>query len=260
MERTKRTAHIQQTGGQILVTSPYDADFVSELKSGLKSRRWDSEKKCWIVDIKERQKLIEIASSFYQVVEDKQPTETPMSSSNLNTEPIEAPSGIKIDSVLRPGMKLEIWTDGACAVNPGPGGFGIVFEYQGQKWEKAGGFRLTTNNRMEIMGALVALEILPEKCKAIIYTDSQYLFNSIMKGWAKKWRSKSWKKKGNKMVPNSDLWEKMLQLCANNEVEFKWIRGHSSNVDHNRCDRMAESAARKPNLPVDEGYTGHEGE
>jgi len=135
-----------------------------------------------------------------------------------------------------------------------------MFRCQRQKWEKVGGFRLTTNNRMEIMGALVALETIPDKCKAIIYTDSQYLFNSIMKGWAKKWRSKSWKKKGNKMVPNSDLWEKMLQLCANNEVEFKWIRGHSSNVDHNRCDRMAESAARKPNLPVDEGYTGHEGE
>ena len=260
MESTKKTAHIQQTGSQILVSSPYDADFVSELKSGLKSRRWNPEKKGWIVDIKERQKLIEITSRFYQVVEDKQTAETKVPSTSLNAEPIEASSGIKIDSVLRPGMELEIWTDGACVVNPGPGGYGVVFEHQGQKWEKAGGFRLTTNNRMEIMGALVALETLPEKCKAIIYTDSQYLVNSIMKGWAKRWRSKGWNKKGNKKVPNADLWERMLQLCAQYEVEFRWIKGHSSSVENERCDQLAESAARKPNLPVDEGYTSTEGD
>jgi ribonuclease HI len=260
MESTKRTAHIQRTGGQIIVTSPYDADFVSELKSRLKSRRWNSEKRCWIVDIKEQQKLIEIASRFYQVVEDNRPAETPASSSRLSAEPIEAPSDIKIDSVLRLGIELEIWTDGACVVNPGPGGYGIVFKCQGQKWEKAGGFRLTTNNRMEIMGALVALDTLPEKCKAIIYTDSQYLVNSIAKGWAKRWRSKGWKKKGNKKVPNADLWERMLQLCAQHKVEFRWIKGHSSSVENERCDQLAESAARKPNLPVDEGYTSTEGD
>ena len=260
MESTKRTAHIQCTGGQIIVTSPYDADFVSELKSALKSRRWNPEKKCWTVDIKERQKLIEIASRFYQVVEDNQPAETPVSSSRLNAEPIETPSGIEIDSVLRPGIELEIWTDGACVLNPGPGGYGIVFESQGQKWEKAGGFRLTTNNRMEIVGALVALETLPEKCKAIIYSDSQYLVNSIMKGWAKRWRSKGWNKKGNKKVPNADLWDRMLQLCAQHKVEFRWIKGHGSSAENERCDQLAESAARKPNLPVDEGYTNTEGD
>ncbi len=260
MESAKRTAHIQYAGGQIIVTSPYDADFVSELKSGLKSRRWNPEKKGWIVDIKERQKLIEIANRFYQVVEDSQPAETPVSPSRFNAEPIEAPSGIKIASVLRPGIELEIWTDGACVVNPGPGGYGIVFKHHGQKWEKAGGFRLTTNNRMEIMGALVALETLPEKCKAIIYTDSQYLMNSITKGWAKRWRSKGWNKKGNKKVPNADLWERMLQLCAQHEVEFRWIKGHNSSFENERCDQLAESAARKLNLPVDEGCTSTEGE
>jgi ribonuclease HI len=260
MESTKRTAHIQYAGGQIIVTSPYDAKFVSELKSGLKSRRWDPQKKGWVVDIKERQEVIEIVSRFYQVVEDNQPAETPVSYSRFNAEPIEAPSGIEIASVLRPGTELEIWTDGACVVNPGPGGYGVVFKYQGQKWEKAGGFRLTTNNRMEIMGALIALEALPEKCKAIIYTDSQYLADSIRKGWAKRWRSKGWNKKGNKKVPNSDLWERMLQLCAQHEVEFRWIKGHESSVDNERCDQLAESAARKPNLPADEGYTSTEGD
>ena len=254
MDSTKRTARIQYTGDQIIVTSPYDANFVSELKSGLKSRRWNAEKKYWIVNIKERQKLIEIASIFYQVVEDIQPTEIPVSSSSLNVEPIEASSGIEMESVLRPGTDLEIWTDGACIANPGPGGYGIVFEYQGQKREKAGGFRMTTNNRMEIMGALVALETLSEKCKATIYTDSQYLVNSITKGWAKRWESKGWKKKGNKKVPNADLWERMLQLCAQHRVEFRWIKGHNSNVENERCDQLAESAARKSNLPVDSGY------
>ena len=183
MKSTKKTAHIQQTGGQILVTSPYDAAFVTELKSGLKSRRWNPEKKGWMVDIKERQKLIDIASSFYQVVEDKRPDEAPASTSHLNAKSIEAISGTKIDSVLKPGIKgLKIWTDGACVVNPGPGGYGVVFEYQGQKWEKAGGFRRTTNNRMAIMGALVALETIPEKCEAIIFSDSRYMVDSITKG------------------------------------------------------------------------------
>ncbi|MFC1964741.1 ribonuclease HI [Chloroflexota bacterium] len=153
-------------------------------------------------------------------------------------------------------MELEIWTDGACVGNPGPGGYGIILKCLGQKWEKAGGFRLTTNNRMEIMGALVALETISEKCKVIIHTDSRYVVDSIMQGWAKVWRSKGWKRRGNKKVPNADLWERILQLCAkHDEVEFRWVKGHDNNIENERCDQLAESAARKFNLPVDEGYT-----
>ena len=159
-----------------------------------------------------------------------------------------------------PGMELEIWTDGACVANPGPGGYGIMFKCQGQEWEQARGFRLTTNNRMEIMGALVALEALPERCKTIIYTDSEYLVNSIMKGWAKRWRSKDWKRKGSKKAPNSDLWERMLHLCAKHEVELRWVKGHNFNMENDRCDELAESAARKPNLRVDRGYESTDGE
>lgn len=255
---SKKTAHIRYADGQIVVTSSYDAGFVSELKAGLKTRRWDPERKCWTVASKERQKLIEITSRFYQVVEENQPTETSTTHSRFDAEPIETLSGMEIDSVLRPGAELQIWTDGACAVNPGPGGYSIVYKCQGQKWEKAGGFRLTTNNRMEIMGALIALETLPERCRATIHTDSQYLINSIKKGWAKRWRSKGWKKKGNKKVPNADLWEKMLQLCDKHDVEFRWVKGHSSNTENERCDQLAESFARKPNLPIDEGYESAE--
>lgn len=254
MERTKKTANIQYTGNQLIITSPYDADFVLELKSGLKSRRWNPETKGWTIDIKERHKLIEIARKFYQVIEQNQPAETPVSPLRFNAEPFETSSNTEISSILKPGIVLEIWTDGACHVNPGPGGYGIVFKHQGQRWEKAGGFHLTTNNRMEITAALVALETLPEKSKAIIYTDSQYLVNSMTKGWVNRWRSKGWNKKGNKKVPNSDLWERMLQLCAQREIEFRWIKGHESNVENERCDLLAESAARKPNLPIDAGY------
>jgi ribonuclease HI len=258
MGNNKKTAHILYADGQATVTSPYDADFVSELKLGLNSRRWNPEKKCWVVNIKERQKLIEITSKFYKVVEDNEPTDTPTPNSQYDAEPIEAPSGIEITSILKPGMEVEIWTDGASVDNPGPGGYGIIIKCREQKWERAGGFQLTTNNRMEIMGALVALEAIPNNCKATIYSDSQYLVNSIKRNWAKMWRSKGWKKKGNKTVPNADLWKRMLQLCDNHEVEFKWIKGHHFNVENNRCDRLAESAARKPNLPVDEGYTNAE--
>ena len=243
----KKTAHINYQDDKAIIASPYNPDFVLELKSRLKFRRWNKDNKCWIVDIKERQKLMEIASRFYQVVEDNQPSDNNISDSSSNVEPIEDTSGIDIASVLRPAMKIEIWTDGASVHNPGPGGYGILFEYQGQKWERTGGFRRTTNNRMEIMGALLALETLPEKCKVVIYTDSQYVVNSIMKGWAKRWRSKGWKRKDNKRVPNADLWERMLQMCDKHKVEFKWVKGHNLNVNNNRCDRLAHSAARKPN-------------
>lgn len=249
-EPAEKTAYVRYTGDQITVTSPYDADFVAELKSGLTSRRWNPEKKIWTVDVKERQNLIEIASRYYRVVEENQPD-------GIAVEPIESSTG-DIASVLKPGAELEIWTDGACFVNPGPGGYGMVFKCNGQRWEKAGGFQLTTNNRMEIMGALIALETLPEKCKVVLYSDSQYLVNSVMKGWVKRWRSKGWNRKQGKKVPNSDLWERMLQLCVRHQVEFRWIRGHDANVENERCDRLAESAARKPDLPIDTGYTGAE--
>ena len=255
MESKRGAAHISYADGQVEVTSLYNADFVLELKSGLKSRRWNPNKKRWIVDIKERQKLLEIARRFYTVVEVNEFTETP-----IDAEPIEDPSGIAIKSFLKPGMQVEIWTDGACIGNPGPGGYAIIFKCRGQKWERAGSFRLTTNNRMEIIAALFALETLPDNCKPIIYTDSKYLSDSITQGWAKRWSLKGWKKKGNKEVPNRDLWKRMLELCDKHKPVVRWVKGHSSNVENERCDQLAESAARKHNLPVDEGYTGPEGE
>jgi len=259
MESKKRIAHILYAGGKAEVTLPYDADFVSKLKSALKSRRWIPDKKCWVVNIKERQKLLEITSKYYKVVEDNEPTDASTSDSIYDAEPIRDPPDININTFLKPGMQVEVWTDGACVGNPGPGGYSVLFKCQGQKWERAGGFRMTTNNRMEIMGALVALETIPDKCIVVINTDSQYLANAMGKGWAKRWKLKGWKKKGNKKVPNSDLWEKMLSLCTNRDIEFRWVKGHDVNAENERCDRIAETAARKPNLPVDEGYIGNKG-
>ena len=255
MQNIKRTAHLLYTDTQIIIKSPYDADFVSQLKSGLKARRWNRDKKAWIVDIKERQKLIEIGNRFYQLIEDNQSPDVDLASSRFSAIPDESPSGIDMPSVLKPGIELEIWVDGACVVNPGPGGYGIIFKYQGHKWEKAGSFRCTTNNRMEIMGVLVALETLPDKCRATIFSDSQYVVNSMTKGWAKRWKSKGWSKKGGKKVPNADLWQRMLDLCAKHKVECKWVKGHNNSLENDRCDQLAESAARKPSLPEDTGYT-----
>lgn len=260
MQTSKRTAYFSYTETQITITSPYDADFVAQLKSELKSRRWHPVKKAWIVDIKERNKLTEIASRFYSLIEDDQNPDANLASSQLSGIPDEATPGTDIAAVLKPGTELEIWADGSCVKNPGPGGYGIIFKYQEHKWEKAGGFRCTTNNRMEITGVLVALESLPAKCKVIVFSDSQYVVNSMTKGWAKRWKSEGWIKKGGKKVPNADLWQKMLNLCAKHKVEFKWVKGHDGSPENERCDQMAQFAARQPNLPEDKGYKKNESE
>ena len=149
---------------------------------------------------------------------------------------------------------VNIYTDGSCLRNPGPGGYGIIMEYEGKKTEKSGGFRETTNNRMELMAAITALESLKEKSRVIIYTDSEYLVNSMTRGWAKRWKENNWVKSDKKSALNPDLWSKLLKLCEKHEVEFIWIRGHNNNSENERCDRMANEAAKKPNLPADEMY------
>ncbi|OFY46791.1 MAG: ribonuclease HI [Bacteroidetes bacterium RBG_13_44_24] len=152
------------------------------------------------------------------------------------------------------GELVKIWTDGACVVNPGPGGYAAIFQCGGQIRELAGGHRFTTNNRMEIMAAIVTLETLSHKCKVTIYSDSRYLVDTVMKGWAKRWQSNGWKRNRKEKALNADLWERLLKLCDRHEVEFEWVRGHASSPENARCDQMAEAAARKANLPVDNGF------
>jgi ribonuclease HI len=149
---------------------------------------------------------------------------------------------------------VTIYTDGSCIKNPGIGGYGIVLKYKKHRKELSGGFRLTTNNRMEILAAIIGLRALKEKCRVKLYTDSQYLVNSIMKGWAKKWQQNNWKRNAKEPAKNPDLWEELLTLCNHHQVEFHWVRGHSGNRENERCDFLAFNATKQPNLSIDSGY------
>ena len=149
---------------------------------------------------------------------------------------------------------VEIYTDGGCEPNPGPGGYGVVLLHPKKRAEASGGFRLTTNNRMEIFAAIKGLEMLKQPCKVTLYSDSQYLVDAIMKGWAVKWKKKDWWLNNRERARNIDLWEKLLPLCEKHQVAFRWVRGHAGNTENERCDRLSMAALRQPNLPADEGY------
>ena len=149
---------------------------------------------------------------------------------------------------------VAIYTDGACIGNPGPGGYGTVLIYKGRRRELSRGYRLTTNNRMEMLAAIVALEALKESCRVTIHTDSEYLANAVEKGWARRWKANGWRRNKKDKALNPDLWERLITLCDGHEVEFKWIRGHAGDTENERCDSLAIEAARQSTLIVDEGY------
>lgn len=150
--------------------------------------------------------------------------------------------------------KVIIYTDGACLGNPGPGGYGVVLLYGDHRREISGGFRLTTNNRMEIMAAIVGLGALKGPCSVTLYSDSQYLVDAMMKGWAARWRANGWRRNKRERAVNPDLWERLLDLSSRHRVEFVWVRGHSGNHENERCDRLSRQAAGLPGLPEDTGY------
>lgn len=153
------------------------------------------------------------------------------------------------------GLKqVTIYTDGACLGNPGPGGYGTVLLYGTHRQEISGGFRLTTNNRMEIMAVIAALEALKEPCRVTLYSDSQYVVNAMTQGWARRWRANSWKRNQREAAVNPDLWGRLLDLCDQHQVEFRWLRGHSGIAENERCDQLAVNAAKQPGLLEDTGY------
>jgi ribonuclease HI len=147
-----------------------------------------------------------------------------------------------------------IYTDGACVGNPGPGGYGVILLYDDQRKELSGGYRRTTNNRMEIMAAIVGLEALTKKCRVTLYSDSEYLVKAISSGWAHRWRANGWKRNKRDKALNADLWGRLLRLCEHHEVQFRWIKGHAESSENIRCDELAMQAAHQLNLPVDQGY------
>ena len=147
--------------------------------------------------------------------------------------------------------QIEIYTDGACRGNPGPGGYGAVLKYRQHRKEISGGVRETTNNRMEIYAAIAALEQLIEPCEITLYSDSRYLVDAISKRWLANWRRRGWIKADRQPVLNVDLWRRLEEAMAPHRLKFVWVRGHASNAENNRCDELAVAAATRGNLPED---------
>jgi ribonuclease HI len=140
---------------------------------------------------------------------------------------------------------VEIFTDGACRGNPGPGGYGVILRYKEQEKEYSGGFGSTTNNRMELLGAITGLSKLKERCNVTLYSDSQYVGNGIEKGWAKKWQANNWIKGDKKPALNPDLWGELLRLVDMHNVKIVWVKGHDGHPENERCDQLAVEAALK---------------
>ena len=140
--------------------------------------------------------------------------------------------------------QVTIYTDGACSGNPGPGGWGAILLYKDTVREMSGGEAPTTNNRMELLGAISALSSLKEPCEVSLYTDSQYLAKAINEGWLKGWKAKNWKRKDGELK-NIDLWQEVDRLLGVHTVSFHWVKGHAENKYNNRCDELAVSERDK---------------
>jgi len=139
--------------------------------------------------------------------------------------------------------KVQIYTDGACSGNPGPGGWGAILMYGDAKKEICGGEVSTTNNRMELVSVISALEALREPCEVELFTDSQYVSNAINLGWLSSWQRMGWKRKGGE-VKNPDLWIKLIPLLEKHKTKFTWVKGHAENEHNNRCDELAVTEAK----------------
>ena len=155
--------------------------------------------------------------------------------------------------------QVTIFTDGGCDPNPGPGGYGVILTSGKRKKELSGGFRLTTNNRMEVLAAVAGLQALKFPCKVKLCSDSRYLVDAMTKGWALRWQKNGWRRNKKEKASNIDLWEKLLSLCTQHEVEFEWVKGHAGIHANERCDVLAAAAMKRPGLPVDEGYEQRSG-
>ena len=138
--------------------------------------------------------------------------------------------------------EVLIYTDGACVGNPGPGGYGAIIIYNRSRKEISGGEAQTTNNRMEMMGAIAALEALKEPCKVKLYSDSRYVVDGIGKGWAKRWQANGWRRNKKDPALNVDLWQRLLTVLEKHDAAFLWVKGHAGNPENERCDTLARMA------------------
>jgi len=146
---------------------------------------------------------------------------------------------------------VEIYTDGACSGNPGPGGYGVILKIGNHTREFSGGYKLTTNNRMELRAVIAGLRALKEPCQVKIYSDSKYIVDAIRKGWAKRWQANNWYRNKKDKALNPDLWSELLNLISNHNVDFYWVRGHTGHPENERCDQLAVAAAAGKNLSED---------
>ena len=147
---------------------------------------------------------------------------------------------------------ITIYTDGACSGNPGPGGYAaVLIDQSGRRREISGGFRNTTNNRMELLGVICALEALKRPCDVTLFCDSEYVVNAVTKGWLKSWQAKGWRKADKKPVMNIDLWQRLLPQLEEHNIEFRWTKGHAGNPENERCDVLAVEASHRDDLSID---------
>ena len=146
------------------------------------------------------------------------------------------------------------FSDGSAIGNPGPGGYGVVLRYGENGKEFSQGYVRTTNNRMELLGAITALDALKSRQRVVLTTDSQYVINGIEKGWAARWQANGWMRNKKERALNPDMWERLLKACNRHDVRFEWIRGHTGHPENERCDELANSAARGGDQILDEGF------
>ena len=155
---------------------------------------------------------------------------------------------------LAPLPEVSIFTDGACSGNPGPGGWAAILVSGPHRKELSAGYRRTTNNRMELLGVIEGLSALKGRSKVTIWSDSKYVVEAIEKGWAKSWRRNGWRKADKKPALNADLWDRLLNLLDQHQVNFRWLRGHDGHDENERADQLAVEAIQAPGLAIDTAY------
>ncbi len=141
--------------------------------------------------------------------------------------------------------KVELFTDGACSGNPGPGGWGAVLRFHGKEKELSGGDPQTTNNRMELTAVIEGLAALKEPCEVTLTSDSKYVLDALLKGWVYSWKKNGWKKADKKPALNVDLWERLLELLEVHRVDYRWVHGHQGHPENERCDALAVAAYQR---------------
>ena len=148
--------------------------------------------------------------------------------------------------------KVEIFTDGACSGNPGPGGYGVILKSENHMRELSAGYKNTTNNRMELQAVIAGLQALNEKCAVNIYSDSKYIVDAIRQSWVRRWQKDNWYRNKKEKALNPDLWQTLLELVDQHQVTFNWVRGHAGHPENERCDELAVAATAGKNLLDDE--------